>query len=238
MQSKCKTGLTGNQLKVIAAVCMVIDHVGVALFPQNIGFRVIGRIAFPIFSYFIYEGCRYTHNYIRYWVRIFGLGIVCAIGYFIYCGEFYGNVLFTFSGSIGILYALRWFKENQSENNPSKRLRNIFLLLGCVLMIYVLSVWLQVDYGFGGVILPVFAELTRGLMPDPTKDKYVTLIGFGIGLLLLSMQMGGIQMFSLLTLPLLAAYNGQKGKNVLKYGFYWFYPLHLAAIGMVAMAIQ
>lgn len=238
MQSKCKIGLTGNQLKIIAAISMVIDHIGVALFPQSIGFRIIGRVAFPIFSFFIYEGCRYTHNYMRYWARIFGLGMVCAIGYVIYCGEFYGNVLFTFSGSIGILYAVRLFKENWSAKNPSKRLSDILTLLGCVCITYVLCVWLHVDYGFSGVILPVFAEIISSLSPNSKKDRYMTLMGFGIGLLLLSIQMGGIQFFSLFSLPLLAVYNGEKGKTVLKYGFYWFYPLHLTAIGMVAMAIQ
>ena len=54
--------LTKNQLKILAMVCMTLDHIGAAFFPQAVWLRVIGRLAFPLFSYCIAEGCRYTRN--------------------------------------------------------------------------------------------------------------------------------------------------------------------------------
>ena len=48
--------LTKNQLKILAMVCMTIDHIGAMLFPQAVWLRVIGRLAFPLFSYCIAEG--------------------------------------------------------------------------------------------------------------------------------------------------------------------------------------
>jgi len=73
--------LTKNQLKILAMVCMTIDHIGAAFFPQAVWLRVIGRLAFPLFSYCIAEGCRYTRNKARY----FGSGsrvAQCALSRF------------------------------------------------------------------------------------------------------------------------------------------------------------
>ena len=55
-----KIRLNSNQLKLIAAVSMLLDHVGYFLFPTVTVFRILGRLAFPIFAFCISEGCRYT----------------------------------------------------------------------------------------------------------------------------------------------------------------------------------
>ena len=57
-----KIGLTNNQLKIIAMISMLIDHIGLQMFPDLLIFRIIGRLAFPIFAYMIAEGCFYTKN--------------------------------------------------------------------------------------------------------------------------------------------------------------------------------
>ena len=55
-------GLTNNQLKLIAMLSMLIDHVGMLLFPGVRVLRIIGRLAFPIFAYMIAEGCAHTRS--------------------------------------------------------------------------------------------------------------------------------------------------------------------------------
>ena len=42
-----------------------------------------------------------------------------------------------------------------------------------------------------------------------------------------------VQWFSLLSLPLLALYNGSRGKWKLKWLFYVYYPLHLVVIWLL-----
>ena len=58
--------LNGNHLKLIAAFTMLLDHVGILLFPQIRLLRILGRLAYPIFAFMIAEGCRYTKNKLRY----------------------------------------------------------------------------------------------------------------------------------------------------------------------------
>ena len=45
--------LDGTTLKIIAMISMVFDHVGSIFFPDATWPRMIGRLAMPIFSFFV-----------------------------------------------------------------------------------------------------------------------------------------------------------------------------------------
>ena len=79
---------------------MLIDHIGVAMFPNVMILRIIGRLAFPIFAYMIAEGCFYTKNKARYFFMIFGLGMICQLVFLFFMGSLYQGILMTFSLSI------------------------------------------------------------------------------------------------------------------------------------------
>ncbi len=49
-------------LRLIACVCMFIDHAGKMLFPQLTWMRMVGRLAFPLFAYGIAVGAAMTHH--------------------------------------------------------------------------------------------------------------------------------------------------------------------------------
>ena len=241
MNQKPTTGLSQNQIKLIAAAAMVIDHVGVELFPQLTILRIIGRLAFPVFSYCICEGSRLTHHPWKYFFRLFGMGLLCVIGYYVYTGMFYGNILITFSLSLCVLYAFQHLQTCWSQDKITARFASVGIMLGCMAGIWLICRWVTIDYGFFGVILPLFAELSACIWKRYAgadgKQERARLLGFSVGLLVLSLQMGGIQIYSLLTLPLLFTYNGTRGEKNLKQFFYWFYPVHLLLIGLVSMWI-
>ena len=69
--------MTAFVLKIIALATMIIDHTG-AVFPHYFGleFRVIGRVAFPIFVFLLAEGFRHTRSPYMFLVR---LGIFAII---------------------------------------------------------------------------------------------------------------------------------------------------------------
>ena len=108
MPEKVQTrpGLTGNQLKILAMTAMTCDHIGLQLLPQFGVLRIIGRLALPIYAYMIAEGCRYTHDRKKYLLRILVLAMLCQIVYFVAMGSLYQCILFTFSLSICLIYAL------------------------------------------------------------------------------------------------------------------------------------
>ena len=53
-------------------VAMLCDHVAVVLIRGELylPLRIVGRIAFPIFAYFIVQGFLHTSDYRKYFMRI------------------------------------------------------------------------------------------------------------------------------------------------------------------------
>lgn len=230
--------LSGNALKILAALTMTIDHAGMLLFPRILWLRVIGRLAFPIYAFLIAQGCRYTRNRLRYFLSVFLLGLACQAVYFAVSGSLYLNVLLTFSLSIGLIYLVQQCREmsmNSGRFTAEKLLWNLLLLTGLV-GVWLLNQWFTFDYGFFGCLLPVFAaafQPRRGTPPDRLSfldRNFIHVSMLGLGLVLLSLRLGGIQSFSLLALPLLYAYSGLRGNANLKTLFYLFYPAHLVIL--------
>ena len=228
---------TQNQLKTIAAISMLIDHVGLTFFPELRILRILGRLAFPIFSFFVYEGFVYTRSKSRYFRRLFMLGALCALVFYIYSGEIYGNVLITFSLSVIVLSCLQLFCESL-EKGRREKVMGAAVLLGGVAIVYVVCPLLNVDYGFFGVLLPVLVMLADKLSATAKGRRYIVLAAFAVGLLALSAALGEVQIYGLLSVPLLALYNGRRGTLNMKSFFYWFYPGHLLLIGAAAFLLQ
>lgn len=219
--------LNANHLKLIAAFTMLLDHAGILLFPGVTVFRVLGRLAYPIFAYMIAEGCRYTRNKPRYFLLVFGLGTACQLVYYFFSGDTYLNILLTFSCSILLIYAL------QAAYETGKPLWSILFCAG-FLLAFGLTQVLAIDYGFWGIMTPVLASL----FPEKAKTgSKLPVFMLAAGLLFLGAQSGGIQHCALLAVPLLLLYSGKRGKANLKYFFYIFYPVHLAVLQGIAMLL-
>ena len=99
-----------NSKAYCASLSMLIDHAGLMLFNDNPTMRMIGRLAFPIFAFFIAEGFRYTRNRGKYFMRVFLLGVICQIVYTIADGSVYIGILLVFSLSIILMYLLDCLK--------------------------------------------------------------------------------------------------------------------------------
>lgn len=57
-------------IRLIACICMAVDHFGKMCFPHIPEMRMIGRLAFPLFAYGIAVGAIYTRNPLKYLSRI------------------------------------------------------------------------------------------------------------------------------------------------------------------------
>ena len=211
---KVVKGINTFTLKMIAIASMLIDHIRAVLFPQITIFRMIGRIAFPIFAYTVVEGFVHTHDLKKYIIR---LGIFALLSEVPFDLAFAGkviefghqNVFFTlFLGVVMLsLYV---------------RARNVTEQFSVVAVTVLVSRLLHVDYQ-GTAILMIFLFY---YLREKKLDKL-----FAVGTLILLVS-GKIQLFSLLAFIPIALYNGERGPKM-KAFFYAFYPVHLLALYLI-----
>ena len=227
-----KLGLTGNQLKLIALITMTVDHIGLTLLPQHRILRLVGRLAFPIFAYMIGEGCRHTSHMGKYFVRMAALAVVYQAVYYFAQGSLYQGILVTFSLSIALVALVRLAVEKKKAILWMAVAVAIVVVFGLTEVLP--QVWrgsdFDVDYGFFGVMLPVGVYLG--------KNKLQKLSAAAVFLLLLGHTFTSVQMYALLALPLLALYNGQRGKWRMKNLFYIYYPTHLLLIHFIDTVLR
>lgn len=219
-----KRGLSANALKIIALISMTIDHIGAYIYPNLDVLRIIGRLAFPLFSFMIAEGCYYTKNRTKYFLMIFGLGLICSAAYYVFSGIIYFHSLTSFSFSILIIYAVDKAVKNKNAFFwlITTLIVALFAFINYGLPNLIDKQKLDIGYGFFAIFLPVAVYYFKDL-----RLKIVALI---VTLLPLSLDMGFPQWYSLLAPVLLIFYDGTRGKLRLKYLFYIYYPLHFVVI--------
>lgn len=236
--------LNANALKFLAAALMLVDHIGYMLLPQVLFLRIVGRVSMPLFAFALSEGCRYTKNKTKHFFLLFTLAALCqAVYYFFDDGNLYMSILVTFSLSVLTVYALQFLKKTLFDKKADGLQKGLaFVLFEAVLLCdFALCQLFTIDYGFWGIMLPVFASIFdfRGIPAPALLQKLdclpVRVLALSIGLIFLSASFGGIQFYSLLAIPILLLYNGEKGERDTKYFFYVFYPLHLALLEGLCM---
>jgi len=222
-------------IKMIAISSMFFDHLGVFLFPGDIYFRLVGRLSFPLFAWAIANGAHFTKNINKYLIRILILAFVSQIPYLLLF-KTYGvdkpglNILFTLAlGLFGIILLNKF---------------NNFLVRALIVSLLALfAILISVDYGAFGVLTIIVFYL---YYEKPVKFSiFCTLLVtlFYLLPIVVNRYFGSIfnvsnvnilEIYSPLSLPIIAAYNKKLGYN-LKYLFYIFYPLHLLLIYSIAV---
>ncbi|MFZ2256866.1 MAG: TraX family protein [Clostridiaceae bacterium] len=236
-------GFDATTLKLLAIVAMVIDHTAWAFVPTNSIWgqvmHAIGRLTFPIMAFFIAEGFFYTRNFKKYLFRMLGFAILShfAFQYFNFGriplftpvpGEsifyyLYSSVLYPFSLGLACL----WVMKRWQTSYPLLKYFVVFVL--CVLAY-------PGDYLFFAPVLVMLFGQGHGNRTQQLQSGALV-IGY---LVIVSLQSGWQEnMYMLATffpLLLIKYYDGTQGsaKNELvKYGFYIFYPLHLFILGFI-----
>lgn len=232
------TGFTGNQLKVIAFFLMICDHVGFMLIENGMLYgqnpvywnmainsetgrklyliarilRAAGRLAFPIFAFFISEGFIHSQNRNKYIARVGIFALISEVPFDLACfGKVYypdyQNVLFTFFISLIALKVLSKLKK-----------KYVLQILAAVLFAGA-GYFCRCDYGAYGVGLVCMLWMLR-------NSPHLRLIAGAAASAAESVSFLGI---SALSFILLRFYNGQRGHARLGLFFYIMYPLHMIA---------
>ena len=91
------------------------------------------------------------------------------------------------------------------------------------------------------VMCPFFLYQHRGNFKAQAIDIVLwTLMYAVVYFFCLDKLYGALQMFTFLTIPILAQYNGERGKKIpgTKWLFYIYYPAHLFVVGIIRLALH
>ena len=148
-------------LKIIALLSMLIDHMGV-VFPEYFGieFRVVGRIAFPIFVFLVAEGFRHTKSPVKFLARLFVFAIISEpffdlafdndINFLTRTNIFY--TLFLGGVAICICELADGIATNAGGTETGRKIRYFFTSAVLISLLLVVAELLTTDYGAYGVI--------------------------------------------------------------------------------------
>lgn len=238
-----KIRFSSDNLKIIACILMFIDHASFCLLnyymtvyymdilPQTytklnqlykFG-RGIGRIAFPIFCFFLVEGFFRTHNIKKYISRLAIFALLSEIPfdlahYKVLIHNDHQNVMFSLL--LGLLMMLLLKSINlgiAGLSNSVKVITSICAVAGfCEL-----ASLIHVDYSYKGILLIAALYFFHEYKP-------LNLIA---GAAVNSWEANGPVAF------LLLYFYDPEIKPRFKYFFYWFYPCHLFLIYLVALLL-
>ena len=74
-------GLTRNQVKLMAILLMLVDHIGLLLLNNNFLFRAVGRLSFPLFVFLLMDGFFCTRSVPRYARRLLLFWLISIVPY-------------------------------------------------------------------------------------------------------------------------------------------------------------
>lgn len=236
--AQIKTNQDGALLRLIACVCMFIDHAGKMLFPQLTWMRLVGRLAFPLFAYGIAVGAAMTKHPQPYITRVAALALVSQPLYAVALGHT-NNAMYAVPFAQHPLRALYTFYIKSWET-PSILLPLLLglLLLLCIrerkyipaLLIYVLCERFSgsLDYGVGGIRLMIlfylfleypalcFAVTTAYMLARALDGRGYPIFGVQFG-----MRLFAVPAVMLASLPI------RRKTQLPKWLTYGFYPAHL-----------
>lgn len=239
--------LNANQLKLIAIIAMTVDHIAWAMFDGYpsallpLVMHIIGRLTCPIMCYFIAEGYHYTRNINKYTFRLFAFAFVSHFAYIFASNDFvdfksfipfyYGNFL----NQTSVMWSLAWGLV-MLRIADSKNIKSIYKVL---LVILICIITLPSDWSCIAALCIMAIGTNRG---DFRKQMswmifYVALYSL-VYFFAIDKVYGVLQMGVVLSIPVIAMYNGKRGKNpkinkFMKWFFYIFYPAHLFVIGLI-----
>lgn len=221
-------------IKALAALLMLIDHVGAILFPQSFVLRMIGRLSMPLFAYCIARGFYYTRQkgtVAKYACNLAVFTVVSQLPYgLMHRGSFSLNIGFTWLLALLLLILV----EQGPSAGPAPQTADfpfiayIARFLCVITVMTFLAVAMPVDYGWYGVVFPAVFYVTMFRRSCPIGAF------FGMAVLcVLYVYFGGsqLQIFSLAAFPVLLLTRRYDDKIKLpRKFFYWFYPVHIAVL--------
>ena len=247
---KASFDITGTGLKLIAMVTMLIDHIGAGLveiwlkmnletadyelyyqmYQLDIILRRIGRVAFPIFCFLLVEGFLHTKNVRNYAIRLLIVAIISEVpfDYLFFDSLFYWNhndVLWELFLGLIMLYMFSYIDKQPLNINLIYAMRAVILFAAMGIAHFT-----RLDYGEAGVCCISSMYYLYG------TDRFKRLFSVAMGVLILALMDGKIEIWAAVILIPMFFYQGRRGfdNKALRTVFYLFYPAHIIALSAIA----
>ena len=224
---------SGAQLKYIAFLSMLIDHVNKALmyplltengFLRYVSdvFDILGRVAFPIFMFFLVEGFFKTGNRFKYLLNLIAFGIISEIPFDLFQSAVLfqpnsNNVMFTLALALVMIWVIDELKVPKSYIIPPVLWFPVSIII--VITVCLLSMIWGLDYEYHGILIAYFFYIFR-------NNPILSIIGGYLSIFK--------TLWALLGFGLTLTYNGKRGKQN-KILNYLFYPVHLLILGLLRL---
>ncbi|HPF83207.1 MAG TPA: TraX family protein [Bacilli bacterium] len=188
-----KIQFTGSTLKIIAMVTMLLDHIGAGILDRvlisngleavsffNIGaitsfgnfqiigyialiFRILGRLAFPIYCYLLVEGFKYTKDIKKYILRLLLFAIISEIPFDLaFAGKLISfeqqNIFFSLALGMTLLWSYKSINKYKDNKILLKTLSfiSMFAISGIILFLISFAKWGDksiIELGFNYMVI-------------------------------------------------------------------------------------
>ncbi|MFD2114726.1 TraX family protein [Paenibacillus yanchengensis] len=202
-------------MQLIAMLTMLIDHIGVVFFPEDSSWRIIGRLAFPLYAYLLVQGYHRTRNIKKYMVRLSLLAIIAQLPFSLLFSTWELNAIVTLWVGLLTIYAL--------DVAPRRVEWKFAIVAGAVFV----SLLIPFDYGIYGLLLILIYRYA----PQKLWLVWHLALNIIIGLLLFGWVIQQFSIFStilLVYMPLVV--NQLEKSSVPRWLWRSFYPAHLAVL--------
>lgn len=259
-----KKTLSGSDLKIIAMISMLIDHIAASALSRYIGanglwtefetgnsinvicviyyaMRIIGRLAFPIYIFLLVEGFTYTRNRWKYLGRLVLFAFISEIPFdvalqlsCIYVKN--GIIIETDYQNVFFTLAIGMAALMLIDRMKQSVVEPVpRFFLTCLITVTGMAVAYFLKTDYSYEGVLAIVVTNEARIVAEKKHRNLTDSMFWCSFVLTIFNT--IEAASFLDILFVKRYNGERGANV-KLLFYTFYPVHLLILGIISVILQ
>ena len=210
---------------LLAFLTMTIDHIGFIFFPWEDIWRIIWRIAFPLFAWWIVRWFKFTKNRENYAKRIFILAIISQLPSFLVAWFDLYNICFT------LLFWLIsiWLIESEKINK--------YIKIPIILLLLFVSIILNFDYWPYGILTIILLNQFWEQKKSVIYFFILTFLFYCIDFKTMSINFH-LQLYSVFSIIILYFTPIRNYDFKINYYVkYLYYPLHLAVLYAIYLSL-
>lgn len=225
----------GAQLKYIAFLSMLLDHINNALITPYLDGKgpllhvsnllsILGRIAFPLFMYFLVEGFFKTRSRKKYLMNLLIFAIVSEVPFDLFTSRElfnnnWNNMMFTLALSLVTIWIVDELKGRLSKKSAALWYGASIVVVAVMCAV---AMFFSLDYDYHAIIVAYLFYLFYEKPIYGAALGYVSIIK---------------ELYSVLGFVATLTYNGERGKQY-KWLNYAFYPVHILILGLLRVALN